>query len=483
MKHLELQSEFRELISQLRHEVEAASAMQLYDSHRVGEQVICGLLRELYGYAGMRSLNVEKSNFPGIDLADDTAHVAVQVTGTADLTKMKHTLETFVRHNLHQKYGRLIVYVLTTKQGSYSQSAIDTASDNQFSLHADRDIWDYRELCTKAAEASPKSLQAAINHLKAYLRGVPIGLANEDIDPPMQPEEMLVANLQRVYFPSDLHIAQLNTEIMDRHKKVRSSYLREAIRLFCKDNELSVPSGYVAHAGALITFMDLTDSGSPYRHLIEPGTHEVLSTKEFWEIDQDYEKVLKSLLRFSLQQRLFSERVLWYNNEKQFVFLPRETDGDMRIEGWQGDKYAKRKVFVRQHDKKGRTQFATQKHLSFSVKFQHIVDEWLMSITPSWFFSYGEDFRKSGFGYKNLSWLKRQENNRAVFNHFRFISAWLRSIDQEDLFSQASERRSFLSFGDHVSFDGAPALDESKWVAFPDISDAGEMLHIQRLVG
>lgn len=483
MKQLNLLNEFRELISQLRHEIEAASAMQLYDSHRVAEQVICGVLRELCDLTGMRSLNKEQSNFPGIDLADDGRRVAVQVTATADLVKVKNTLDTFVRHSLHHRYDRLVVYVLTSKQASYSQTSIDAVLNAQFSFNADRDIWDYRELCTKAADAPPKAVQAAINHLKAYLRGVPVGLADEDIDPPLQPTESLIANLLPVYFPADLHIAQLNTEVMERHKKSRTHYLRKTIRKFCSDNELSVPSAYVAHAGALITFLDLSGSGSPYRYLIEPGTQEVLSTNEFWEIDQDHEKVFKSLLRFSLQQRLFSERVLWYNDEKQFVFLPKETDGDVREEIWLGNKVAKRTVFIRQYNKKDCSKIFLQKHLCFSVDFHNMDGTWFMSVTPSWFFSFGQDFQRSGFGHENLSWIKRQENNRAVLNHFRFIAAWLKTIDEDDLFSQASGRNTFLSFGDQVSLDGSPCLDESKWAALPESTPDDDVPHTTRLFG
>lgn len=483
MKHLDLLNEFRDLISQLRSEVEAASAMQLYDTHRVSEQAICGVIRELYDFTGLRSLNKERSNFPGIDLADDGARVAIQVTATADLVKIKSTLDTFIRHKLHQKYDRLIIYVLTSKQGSYSQSAIDVVSKSQFSLHADKDIWDYRDLCTDAAEAPPKALLLAINHLKAYLHGAPAGLADEDIDPPLQPAESLIANLLSVYFPSDLHIAQLSAELMERHKKSRSGYLRKSIRAYCKDNGFSIPSAYIAHAGSLITFMDLSDPESPYRYLIAAGTEEVFAAGEFCDIDQDHERVFKSLLRLSLQQRLFAEHVLWYNDEKQFVFLPREADNDVREEEWIGDKKSKRAVFVRKYNEKNHSKISMQKHFSFEVDFHRIEDSWFMSIIPNWFFSFGKDYRKSGSSHNNLSWIKRQENNRAVLNHFRFIVAWLKSIDDDDLFSQAYSRNTFLSFGDKVSLDGSPYLDESKWTALPEISEADYTPHTTRLFG
>lgn len=483
MRHLNLINKFRELISQLRHEAQTASAMQLYDAHKIAEQVICGLLRELYGYSGMRNLNAEQSNFPGIDLADDTARIAVQVTATADLAKIKHTLETFAKHKLHERYDRLIIYILTARQSSYSQSAIDSASGGFFPFSASDDIFDYQNISAQAASASPKNLQAAINVLTEYLRGIPVGLADEDIDPPLLPSEEIFSNLIEIYFPPQLYVAQINADIMERSKQIKSSYLRNAVRSFSQEAGLPVPSAYVAHGGSLITFFDLDAPDNPYRYLIESGTSEAIPSKDYWKIDQDHEKVFKSLLRFSLQQRLYVEYVSWYNDEKQFVFLPRPKDGNTRDESWQGDRQSRRMVFLRQFNKKDRAKVLMQKHLAFSVEFHNLSENWLMSITPTWFFSHGDSFKKSGYGHDNLSWVKRRENNRAVLNHFRFISAWLKSIDEEDLFSQAEHKTSFLSFGDNVTFNGAPSLDESQWASLPEPLDDDGLQPIQRSFG
>src|SRR5690606_17135557 len=117
------------------------------------------------GWTDLRNLNREQANFPGIDLADDTRRVAVQVTATADIGKLKYTLEQFLSRDLHQRYDRLIVYVLTAKQGSYSQAAVDSVCESKHKFSARNDVWDYKELCTLAADAEPHKLQAALNHL------------------------------------------------------------------------------------------------------------------------------------------------------------------------------------------------------------------------------------------------------------------------------------------------------------------------------
>ena len=473
MKHLDLLNEFRELIAQLRFQVEAASAMETYDTHKVAENVICGLMRELCGWPDIRNLNPEQANFPGIDLADDSARIAVQVTATADLAKVKHTVEMFVGRDLNQRYSRLIVYVLTSKQGSYSQTSIDASANGKLQFSAGNDVWDFQDLCSKASAASPQKPQAAINHLKAYLRGIPIGLADEDFDPPANPSESLLSNLVELYFPKSLFVAGLNSELVALHGKRRPGQMRKTIREFNQTLKKSVPSGYVDHGGMLMSFMDLTLPTSPYRHLVEPGTAEEHKSADFSNIDDDRERVFKALLRSSLQQRLYQEHVRWEHEDRQFIFLPREEDQDQRLEGWQGETKATRTVYGRKYSKKDTSKVFQQKHLSFAVEFIRFGEDWLMAITPSWFFSYGDDFKKSHFASENLSWVKRHEANQAVMNHFRFIAAWLRSMDEEDLFTSGGHS-TVLSFGDILTLDGAPSLDESKWGPLPVDQEADE---------
>jgi len=467
MKHLDLLNEFRKEIAQFRSQIEEASAMQLYDTHKIAENVMCDLLREFYGWPALRNLNAAQVNFPGIDLADDHARIAVQITATANIEKIKHSIDKFVSNKLYERYDRLIVYVLTTKQGNYSQAAIDTATGGKFQFDSNKDIWDYQDLCSKATDVSPQILQATINHLKAYLRGVPVGLADEDVDPPLVPAESLMANLVKIDFPATLYIAQLNIDLVCRHAKRPSGLWRKTIRAFNQENECSIPSAYVVHGKTLITFFDLTRAGNPYHHLIESGTAEAHQSRDLWAIDEDHERVFKSLLRFSLQQRLFQERVRWENDEKKFVFLPHEDSFDRREETWQGEKKAKRTVFARQFNKKNPSKVRMQKHLSFSVDFLRFGENWFMSIIPNWFFSYGTDFRKSGYSYDHLSWIKRQENNQQVTTHFKFIATWLRSIDKEDLLPKKSVMNSFLSFGEILELHGAPLLDETRWASLP----------------
>ncbi len=140
-----------------------------FDFHKVAESLMCSVLRELYSWKGLKNLNVDgKKNFPSIDLADEELGVAVQITGSASLSKVKDTIEIFLEHELDTRYRRLVVYVLSHKQKSYSQESIDRSTQGRIAISAIDDILDFRDLCSRAEQCHPVQLEAALEALKAY---------------------------------------------------------------------------------------------------------------------------------------------------------------------------------------------------------------------------------------------------------------------------------------------------------------------------
>lgn len=485
MKQLDLINEFRALSAQLKTEVEYASAMGHYDTHKVAENLMCKLLSELCRYSNLRNLNRDKDNYPGIDLADYQARIAFQITATSDLAKVKNTLDTFLKHNLHQKYDRLIVYVLTQKQSTYSQDSIYTILGGKFNFDANQDVWDYRDLAKLASEAEPAALDRAVKHFNAYLRGVPVGLADEDVDPPAKPAEKLSTNLIELYFPPNIYVAQLNQDIKSKIKGKRSD-VRKAIFGFGSELGVKIPSSFIVHGDTLITFVDLTDTkNTPYKLIVETGTEEEIPSEDFWGQSEDQEYAFRGLLRFTLQQRLYQERVTYKKEENLFIFLPNFDSHNDRIEFWHGEKDAKRAVFRRQFNNKNPDKVLMQKHLAFTVDFHRFDENWYVAITPDWFFSTGESYRRSAFAYQNLKWIKQRENNSQVFNHFRFIHAWLKKIDEADLFSEVSNpsKKAFLTYGDICELINAPQLDESLWETLPVYKEDADLPSNQRLFG
>ena len=469
MKHQDLINELRTELSELVLNVEGASAMQMYDLHKLSEGVVLGLFREILGLTNIRNLNAtERKNFPAIDLADDTKRFAVQVTATPTLEKVKGTLSTFLQHNLTASYDRLLVYVLVRKQNSYSQTTIDTITQGRLDFRPDRDILDFRDLLATAVDLPPAKVRAAVEVLKSHKRGGhPAGLADADFDPPSVLEAASL-NLVEIYFPPQLYVGELLPQVKPTVRSGRTSVGRQAIRAHLKDTGHWAPTDFEVNARRVITFHSLEDRNNPFATIVDLGTVTPITPSEFSDIDDDHERVFKSLLRLCLQQKLFKHDVTWKHDEGLFIFVPRQ-DGDLlREETWVGHKLTSRRVFERKLNKNDPDKTFVCKHFAFSVDFVRADDRWFAALTPDWYFSNGEEYRRSRFADQNLSWLKRRENNRTVNDHFRFLVSWLCKLDEEDLFSNSKPNSPQVSFGEVVRFSNHPALDDDQWLPIKD---------------
>jgi hypothetical protein len=464
LKHAELINQFREEIARLALEVESSVAMGHFDINKIFEDVVCGLFRELYGFQNLRNLNSdEKLNYPGVDLADDEARIAIQVTSDNSLKKIKDTLKKVVSHGLHERYDRVIIYNLTKKQANYSEGAISAAAGGFIYFDSRADILDHRDVSSKAANADPLRLKAAVDLLLTYTRGQDVGLAAEDFDPPKEPPEELGTNLVEVYFPPTLFIAEILPQVLVGKKGGKLRNHRQGVKDFSRESGHPVPSDFEASEGRLIAFHDLEAGDNPFRHVIDQGSIETFGPSEYYEIDEDHERIFKSLLRFTLQQKLYKHGVLWQHYERKFIFLPNSTNQNKRNENWTGQKASSRMVFERKFKTAKTDEVLSTRHFAFSVDFMRLDGGWYIALTPDWFFSYGDDYRRSFYGDRLLSGLKRMEKNRSVYDQFRFLASWLEDIDAQDLFSNETAAVPTISFASPLKLPGGRALHEWLW--------------------
>jgi hypothetical protein len=133
-------------------QVRTETAMGRTDINKAAETVLIPLFAEVYCYKELKNLNyTEDTNYPGIDLGDEIARVAFQITSTPDSEKVKHTLRKFIKNKFYKKYDRLIIYILTEKQKSYSGSGYEEIIQGKFTFDKDKDIWDYRDIFREVA--------------------------------------------------------------------------------------------------------------------------------------------------------------------------------------------------------------------------------------------------------------------------------------------------------------------------------------------
>ena len=145
-----------ELMARFVSEIKGASAMNLLDINKLSEDVLIPLFTEIYDHEELKNLNLsEGKNQPAIDLGDKVTKTAYQITSTKTGTKIKDTLEKFIENELYKEYDRLIIYILTEKQQSYS-SDFNSIINGKFKFNKKTDILDSNDLleCISRIEAA-----------------------------------------------------------------------------------------------------------------------------------------------------------------------------------------------------------------------------------------------------------------------------------------------------------------------------------------
>ena len=141
MKLQEVHNRIRGLLAQLSLEVKGASAMGQTDIHRLSEIIVHPVLKTTLKLPALRNLNAqERQNFPGIDLGDSQAGVGIQVTASADASKIRDTIKKCIRHGIYETYPHLRFFVLTEKQGTYRLD-LEADLDGKVTFDPRVDVW------------------------------------------------------------------------------------------------------------------------------------------------------------------------------------------------------------------------------------------------------------------------------------------------------------------------------------------------------
>lgn len=465
MKQQELVNQARDLLSDISGKISISSKNGLLDINQISEGLVLRLLRIAWNLPTLRSLNAEeKKNFPGIDLADEKTRLAIQVTATPSAAKIKDSIKKFVRHKLYERYDRLVIFVLTRKLSRHTSDTIEKACDGKLEFDIARDILDFADLLGVAIHLHPAQLSSFTQTLNAYSTGTASDADSSNFDPPAG-DEVVTAGLLEIFIPRTLYLA----DIVDRKEAKNRRLSRKLVREMASAHGARLPSDFEIHGNQLLAFRDLEASENPFKSVIDAGTVTALKPHEFFQTDEGQEARFKSLLRLSLQEKLYRERVHWFYLDELFVFLPRADEDLIREEIWQGTKRNTRMVYERKLSKKSADKTYVCKHFAFSIEFLPLGERWFLALTPDWYFSYGEDYRRSRFADEQLSWLKRREVNSTVRHHFEFLSYFLGSLDTADLFDRASSSQYMLSFGEAMELKTEVSLNDEQWLPIKDV--------------
>jgi len=232
----DLLTEAARLLAQFSAEVKAASAASLTDISTASDMFLVELFRETFGLKDLRNLNAERANFPGLDLADDTAGVAFQVTAERDLRKILDTLKTSMVHGLHKRYPKIRVFVTSERKRRYQQTTIDTVTRGELGFNAASDILDYTDLLKLYKYYELDRLKPVVAILRKHLPSRSIG------EVPSQHTEALERDVaarfkeaidQSVFpeFSERNPLAPLAQQVLEEYRDVLPPSLRRGILL------------------------------------------------------------------------------------------------------------------------------------------------------------------------------------------------------------------------------------------------------------
>ncbi|BCL91500.1 SMEK domain-containing protein [Ralstonia pseudosolanacearum] len=135
-------------------QVKSRAGLQLFDLNRYLEDFFKDILNIVYGYK-LINLNEERSNNPGLDLGDEVAKVAFQVTSTKSSGKVNETLKKAAKQA--GKFPKIFVLVLQDKQGSYT---LDATLAKPFGFVAEEHILDIGDVLKKVLSLPIEQLQS-----------------------------------------------------------------------------------------------------------------------------------------------------------------------------------------------------------------------------------------------------------------------------------------------------------------------------------
>lgn len=126
----------------LRQEITSKADLGFTDLNKHCEDFVKEIFNITYDLK-LVNLNEKSANFPGLDLGDEKNKIAFQITSTKTGDKVDHTLEQCIDKKHYNTYKSINVFILTSKQTSYSLKTITTP---HFTFDVNDNIKDFDDL-------------------------------------------------------------------------------------------------------------------------------------------------------------------------------------------------------------------------------------------------------------------------------------------------------------------------------------------------
>lgn len=488
MNRINILNDVKTYLGRFTQEVRNHTASSTYDINIHAETVLIPLLNKVFG-VNLKNYNSEQKNYPAIDLYDYEARLAIQVTSDSESKKISETISKFIEKKQYVTFDRLIVYIISEKQESYRKD-FSELTKGHINFDVNRDIIDNADLSKIISDIININhvkevndlLMGEFSELKITERKVRLN-SKEKIA-----SEKLILNFikfrppQKLYFAiTDINDEKLKEVVIQLRKEKILPYRRGGRHnikgkdlVFAKLHNLGkeLKEDFILFQDKLFTFRDLNNSNESLREIIDTGTIDNIDASDFYEVDENYLRKYKELLRNSIIPLLKEKGIEWVNDDRIFRFsafgsssvIPKERKVSWTKETKEQPRTVVFEMNNKEKAKKNEVILICFKHLAFFLEIEKY-EEWYLSIRPTWSFTNPSGSYKSRFESKYLTGIKRQENNEAVNNHFLFISNCIcTDLAKSDLNYTPSVPYKF-DFIEPVTFQKfSPAIKDEDWL-------------------
>lgn len=451
-------------------EIKLFNSLGLYDINIHSESFYIPVLNEIFDLK-LRNLNsVQKKNFPAIDLADFENRCAFQITSTSSFTKVKSTFEKFTKYNLHKTFDTIYFYFIAENNTQFSDDKLTDILPDGFEFSENDHILDNARMVDRIHNLSTEKI-AAITDI--YEREFSEDQISERYNKNRYGyfsagTEELFVNMVKLGIPNQLYIADLDIDEDLIQQRINEWRISKDFRPIKKklhkskliDSELAWQkkrcNDWFYWDGMLYTFRDLNRDSEPLNKIVDKGTITEIYCEDFYQRNDNTNRVFKTLLRNALIQDCYSKGLEWVRRKGIVRFRMDKDNTGVKAIRWKGKVEATKTVISEIRNKKEGHLIAFR-HLAFYPTFEFIDDEWYMIINSTWSFTNPGGKKTSRFEKDYLSGIKRLENNQSVYNFFRFWAFYLR---YRDLWSK---NKSILEYDKIKSFPFSPNIEDGQW--------------------
>lgn len=239
--------------------------------------------------------------------------------------------------------------------------------------------------------------------------------------PPMKGEESGHLNLVEVILPQKAYIAP-------------SPFMtgRQAVAELLKEDEWP-PDDWIIRGGLLTSFRN--PEGTALESIIDAGGIEEVDAEGIaYPDDEADERAIIELLRRTLSAQL--DGLLYYDRKRKLYHFPAKPETIEQTYNYTSLKVKTSADVVKRYEKDGKTIYV--RHHAFEPRFWRLDDRWLLSISPTFVFTW-DGFKPDKFESCRIAGKKKLEVNSSLLGQFvmwRHLLTQLGVPREADLFEK-----------------------------------------------